>query len=622
MFDVEIGAATAKLSKLSRKLDSVTDGMKKAGKSSADAKDATKDWSKGISTAVTSLLKYRAAMLGIETVTTSVKNAWDAIAERQKQAASRQISVGTKLSELASFISPDSDISAVEIAKIVRESKVGDQGLAADAIRQAVSSKASTQSVSSVVEGTMPVVQDLYMLKNDEDVAAIPAAVNRLIAAAGGMEHGGVSSEERFKAQTNALLQLTQESLATTQQDVVNNILPGVVSSMKQGLDQGFASASIAVAGTAAGDVHGKETSGTFAKAIKKVSAIAMEVAGVEEASSVGTGGIMKLLYGIGSEEDLKKLGGKGKLEQIRTRAIGLVGRSDKELDEVLASYDMEGAEWNQETLDTLKKKGVDIEGELPGRALAKVMVGRLLMGKSDMDMHSKFMVSQGRFGDLSTEEGIDAAVKAYEKKIVSMRDSAGLAVTETKEGKEHEEYNQMNDPAGAAHARREAVEKQLASQHATRSGMTGPLAFAEQMTDYTWRNYEYFFGNMISAGSPEMHRSITESVQRRYLTGDAKREYDKTAEFNMTGWMFGAVSDGVRKAVATGMTPQGGAGVSAFGELQKTVSDFMMTTKENSKGQREANEKLTNGVIKVEVVNPDTRPPAGVDSNRLNQGS
>jgi len=126
----------------------------------------------------------------------------------------------------------------------------------------------------------------------------------------------------------------------------------------------------------------------------------------------------------------------------------------------------------------------------------------------------------------------------------------------------------------------------------------------------------------MISAGSPEMHRAISGSVERRYLAGEAKREYDKTAEFNMTGWLFGAVSDGVRKAVTTGMAPQGGLGLSTFNDLQKTVSDFMMTTKENSKGQKEANEKLTNGVIKVEVVNPDTRPPAGIDSNRLNQGS
>jgi len=526
MFDVEVGAATAKISKLSNKLDSLNKSMGKGAGTGKKVTSSINNWGTGITKAVGALATYRAASMSIQSVTDAIKESWDAIIQRQKQAAGHQQTVGRAIQALNATLGEGRDITIEEIKKMVESARTNDQAGLVGVIQRGVSSKLPNTSAKNVTEAVIALHGDTDYL-DDEDRSGLSLSAVQLADASRAWATGA-SAADIGKAFGHATNRFTQHAYSDDQGTATRNLLPAVKALMQQGVEMKNAMAFTAQLSTLGADPLGRQAKSTTINMMKQLDGIYKDTLGLNKMQELEDKGFTKnemleVIMGVASKE-VRAMVGDENVNKVRLRAKGLQNATRQELAKFLAKTGQ--TEWNQQAIEYAKSNDVGMDAEMTSRAQMFVALNRILSGEGDKEANEGIKTIRADIGDYNTRAGLERASRKWDETFQKGLDGAGDARRLQRESEIHQEISKGSDVEGVAYAAADALDKKRLAKNMEQRGYGGVIGTGMAMTDQWAEWAAVMTARGMGMGSPKRTKELLDSVDAGISTD--RGEYDE----------------------------------------------------------------------------------------------
>jgi len=623
MFDVEVGAATAKISKLSNKLDSLNKSMGKGAGTGKKVTSSIENWSTGITKAAGALATYRAASMGIQSVTDAIKDSWDAIIERQRQAAGHQQTVGRAIQALNATLGEGRDITIEEIKKMVESARTNDQAGLVEVIQRGVSSKLANTSARSVTEAVIALHGDTSYL-DDEDRAGLSLSAVQLADASGSWA-AGASAADVAKAYGHATNRFTQHAYSDDQGTATRNLLPAVKALMQQGVEMKNAMAFTAQLSTLGADPLGRQAKTTTINMMKQLDGIYKGSLGINKMQELEDKGFTKnemleVIMGVASKE-VRAMVGEDNINNIRVRAKGIQNSTRLELKKFLAKTGQ--SEWNEQAIEYAKSRDIGMDAEMTSRAQMFVALNRILSGEGDREANEGIRTIRADIGDYKTKADLVRASGRWDDTFQKGLNVSGDANILLRESEIQQQISKGSDVEGVTFAAADALNKERLAKNMEQRGYGGVIGTGMAMTDQWAEWAAVTAARGMGMGSPKKTKELLDSVSSGISTD--REEYDEK--------MAGLSDSQKREARMVKIMMDGNSALKSLttileafgGGEDNAASRFIRGTaiSEGASEQESILRKVVNGEksLPVTIVGGQgaNSRPANPDSNQLN---
>jgi len=433
-FDVEVNEARAKIKQLSGSVDKLNKKIA-SGAGDAGAQEKKIDgWQSGIARATGALIKYRAVMFGIETVTDAVRKSFEKIENRANTAAERQLGVeGGRVAISRVYGSGEKGLTKEEVYRMVDQANVEDRGELGRNVATAISTRDQATSIRDAAKAAIAVAESSWFQQRQGNESDMTSLVTGSIALAdlkikqlreNGSDTSGIDYDKLAVAQAGQMERFVAAAPGRDAEAVRTNLFRGVTSLMSQGVDQRAAMSAAAALATQAKDKEGNQTATMIAKSVAKGQEVWMKMAS-GMTNKMSNDQMARAMYGMPGANLTEAQ--KAMMPEFRRSLLGMMHQSDDELNRFARDHGFIGG-WSPEVEKYIKREKIKLTPELSGRSSVLQQNIEMAKGAGNKQVNESLLATYGMFGDLNSAAGVAGSRADYMRGQSELSESAPQA--------------------------------------------------------------------------------------------------------------------------------------------------------------------------------------------------